>query len=71
MRHKIIKNMKYSELHRKLKKEGCYPTGEELSGHPEWFSPITGMKFATSHHGSSEVAAGTLRNIRKASGVDL
>ena len=63
--------MKYTELHRKLKKAGCYQTGGEISGHTEWFSPLTGQKFATSHHGSHEVAMGTLRNIRKASGVNL
>ncbi|MBD5296467.1 MAG: type II toxin-antitoxin system HicA family toxin [Bacteroides sp.] len=63
--------MKYNELHRKLKKAGCYPTGRELCGHPEWFSPLTDQYFATSHHGKEEVARGTLRNIKKASGVDL
>lgn len=63
--------MKYNELHRRLRKAGCYPTGGEINGHPEWFSPITGQKFATGHHGGSEVAIGTLRNIRKASGVKL
>lgn len=66
-----IISMKYNELHRILKNNGCYPTGKELCGHPEWFSPITGQKFATSHHGKSEVAKGTLKNIRKASGVNL
>lgn len=63
--------MKYNELHRKLKKAGCYPTGNDICGHPEWFSPITGQKFATSHHGSDEVKIGTLKNIRKSSGVNL
>ena len=63
--------MKYNELHRKLKKAGCYPTGRQLCGHPEWFSPITGQKFATSNHQSEEVKTGTLKNIKRASGVDL
>jgi len=61
--------MKYNELHRRLKKAGCHLTGRELCGHPEWFSPITGQKFATGHHGKEEVAIGTLRNICKASGI--
>lgn len=63
--------MTYNELHRKLKKAGCYPTGKQLCGHPEWFSPITGQKFATSNHGTSQVAKGTLKNIRSSSGVNL
>lgn len=63
--------MKYNELHRKLSKQGCYPTGGDICGHPEWFSPITGQKFATGRHGSDEVKTGTLKNISKASGVKL
>lgn len=63
--------MKYNELHRKLRKFGCYPTGKDISGHPEWYSPITEQYFATSHHQSEEVKKGTLSNIRKASGVKL
>jgi hypothetical protein len=63
--------MKYNELHRKLTKAGCYMTGNSLCGHPEWYSPITNQKFATSHHGKEEVKNGTLRNIAKASGVKL
>lgn len=61
--------MKYSELHRKLRKAGCYPTGKTQAGHPEWFSPTTGIYFTTSHHESKEVATGTLRNIYKLAGI--
>lgn len=61
--------MKYSELHRKLRKVGRYPTGETINGHPEWYSPITKMRFPTSHHATEEVKKGTLRNIAKMSGV--
>jgi hypothetical protein len=63
--------MKYNELHRRLRKAGCYPTGDQMSGHPKWFSPITGRYFATSNHQSAEVAPSTLRNIRVVSGVNL
>ncbi|MBD5379581.1 MAG: type II toxin-antitoxin system HicA family toxin [Bacteroides sp.] len=63
--------MKYSELHRKLRKAGCYPTGNVRSGHPEWYSPITKASFTTSHHESKEVANGTLKSIRISSGVKL
>lgn len=61
--------MKYNELHRKLKKAGCYPTGRTVCGHPEWYSPLTGLYFPTSHHQSEEVKFGTLKSISKASGV--
>lgn len=62
-------NMKYSELHRKLKKRGCYPTGNVIAGHPEWYSPITEKYFPTSHHDKSEVAPGALRKIIRDSGI--
>ncbi|MGN1239257.1 MAG: type II toxin-antitoxin system HicA family toxin [Paludibacteraceae bacterium] len=61
--------MKYSELHRKLRKAGCYPTGDSIAGHPKWYSPITGKYFPTSNHESHEVAPATLRNILRDSGI--
>lgn len=63
--------MKYSELHRKLRKLGCYPTGKQIAGHPAWFSPITGRIFPTSNHEKEEVARGTLKNILRDSGVNI
>lgn len=62
--------MKYSELERILKKNGCYDTGESLYGHPKWYSPISKNYFAMSHHHSSEVANGTLRKILKSAGLE-
>lgn len=62
--------MKYSELHRLLKKRGCYPTGETQAGHPLWYSPKTGKEFTTSHHESKEVANGTLKSIKRLAGID-
>ena len=61
--------MKYNELHKKLKKAGCYPTGKSIAGHPEWYSPITGKYFPTSNHGSREIAPGTLKNIIRDAGI--
>jgi predicted RNA binding protein YcfA (HicA-like mRNA interferase family) len=61
--------MKYNELHRKLRKAGCFPTGKQLGGHPEWCSPITGKTFATSNHESQEVKNGTLRSILRDAGI--
>jgi mRNA interferase HicA len=60
--------MKYSELERKLKKEGCHwiRNGKK---HPWWFSPITGKEFQTGHHKSEEVKFGTLKQISEESGV--
>lgn len=62
-------NMKYSELHRKLKKAGCYPTGASIAGHPEWFSPRTGKYFLTSHHEKQEIAPSTLKKIYRDAGL--
>lgn len=33
--------MKYNELHRILIRYGCYETGKQRAGHPEWYSPRT------------------------------
>ena len=61
--------MKYSELKRLLIQNGCYETGQKQNGHPLWFSPKTGKTFQLSHHGSHEVAAGTLNKIMKVAGL--
>lgn len=61
--------MKYNELHRILSKAGCYQTGRQRAGHPEWYSPITGRKFTTSNHLSEDVKPGTLGSIIRDSGV--
>jgi predicted RNA binding protein YcfA (HicA-like mRNA interferase family) len=62
-------NMKYKELEKLLKKNGCYYTGEQLNGHPKWFSPVTKRTFKMSHHGSEEVPKGTLNAILKEAGL--
>lgn len=61
--------MKYNELHKLLRKAGCYKTGGDMAGHPVWYSPRTGLCFPTSHHLTQEVARGTLRNIKKSAGI--
>ncbi len=55
--------MKYSELEKKLKKIGCYDTGDQMNGHPVWYSPKTKNKFKMSNHKSQEVKKGTLKSI--------
>ncbi len=62
--------MKYSELHRKLKKAGCY-IKRQGKRHPIWYSPITGNTFPTGRHENQEVAKGTLNDIKEKSGIDL
>lgn len=61
--------MKYNELHRLLRKNGCYEAGKELFGHPAWYSPKTGKYFATSHHGKADVKPGTLKKILRDAGL--
>jgi hypothetical protein len=60
--------MKYSELERKLKPEGCrfLRNGKR---HPLWYSPITGLTFELSYHLNQEVKPETLKSISKSSGV--
>jgi len=62
--------MKYSEVERKLKKEGCYFIRDGKK-HPIWFSPLSGKEFQLSKHRSEEVKIGTLKSISRDSGVDL
>lgn len=61
--------MKYNELEKKLKKAGCYDTGNQMAGHPIWYSPKTKKEFKMSNHGAEEVATGTLNAILKAAGL--
>lgn len=63
--------MKYNELHKILKKFGCYPINKQRAGHPIWYSPITDKFFMTSNHGAEEVKTGTLKSIVKVSGIKL
>ena len=65
-----MKNMKYTELIKKLKKGGCLDTGAQQAGHPLWYSPRTGKTFQLSNHSSQEVATGTLRKILKDAGIE-
>jgi predicted RNA binding protein YcfA (HicA-like mRNA interferase family) len=62
--------MKYSELEQSLRKAGCFLKSKK-GGHPQWYSPITGKTFGTSHHKNQEVASGTLKKIIRDSGVKL
>jgi len=62
--------MKYSELEKKLKKNGCY-LKRNGKRHPIWFSPKTNKPFAMSYHKTEEVKKGTLNSILKDAGFKL
>ncbi|MDR1628984.1 MAG: type II toxin-antitoxin system HicA family toxin [Oscillospiraceae bacterium] len=62
--------MKYSEVERKLKAQGCRWC-KNGTRHPVWYSPITNDFFLLSYHGNEEVAKGTLKEISKKSGIKL
>ncbi|MBO7509787.1 MAG: type II toxin-antitoxin system HicA family toxin [Bacteroidales bacterium] len=62
--------MTYHELEKALAKMGCYKTNKTQAGHPLWYSPITGKTFQTSHHGKKQVASGTLKKIKRDSGLE-
>lgn len=61
--------MKYNELAKRLKKAGCYDTGEQINSHPKWYSPLTDKFFKMSNHGSEEVKRGTLLSILRDAGL--
>ena len=54
-----------------MKYNGCVKTKKQRAGHPLWYSPITGKFFTTSNHGKQEVASGTLKSIKRDSGVNF
>ena len=64
------KDMKYSEIHRKLKAAGCFIV-RYGKRHPIWKSPLTNRLFETSYHESEEAKPGTKKNIEINSGVKL
>ena len=62
--------MKYSELKRLLKANGCYPIkARGRQPHEQWYSPLTGKKFSVGRHDSEEVKAGTLNSILTDAGL--
>lgn len=61
--------MKYNELEKILKKNGCYFLENSKNGHPIWFSPTTQKKFRMSNHRSEEVRNGTLKSILRDAGI--
>ena len=60
--------MKYSELKKILKKNGCEFISEGKR-HEMWYSPITGNQFPVSRHNSQDVASGTFQAIMKQAGI--
>ncbi len=60
--------MKYSELKKLLRKNGCQ-LEREGAGHEIWYSPKTGKRFTVGRHNTEEVKTGTLKNILKDAGV--
>lgn len=61
--------IKYSELTKILKKNGCYIV-DEGSNHTIWYSEKTGKKFPVPRHRSQDVRTGTLKAILRAAGLD-
>lgn len=60
--------MKYSELIKLAKKNGCY-LDHHGGNHDIWFSPKTGCYFLIPRHQSQEVKRGTLKQIMKRAGL--
>ena len=60
--------MKYSELKKILKQNGCYKV-DEGANHEIWFSPITSQPFPVGRHNSQDVPTGTYKAILKQAGI--
>lgn len=60
--------MKYSELEKLLKNNGC-EVFREGANHCIWHSNITNNNFAVSRHKTQEVPKGTLKSIMKSAGL--
>lgn len=56
--------MKYNQLYRDLRREGCLLT-QHGAEHDEWFNPKTGVRIRIPRHGSHEVKKGLLKKIYK------
>jgi len=61
--------LRYSELKKLLKKNGCSLFREGKS-HEIWFSPKTNAYFTVGRHNGEEVATGTLKSIKKDAGLE-
>jgi len=60
--------MKYSELKKILKQNGCYKV-DEGANHEIWISPISGNKFPVGRHDNKDVKTGTCNTILKQAGI--
>jgi len=60
--------MKYSELKKLLRKNGCWLESEG-SRHEIWYSPKTGLYFPVGRHNSDDCPKGTLNSILKDAGL--
>ena len=60
--------MKYSELKKILRQNGCYKL-DEGSNHEKWYSPISKKIFQVGRHNSEDVPKGTCNAILKQSGI--
>ena len=62
--------MKYSELRRLLRKNGCMAV-RQGANHEIWYSPKTKRHFPVARHDADEVYIRTLKDIEKQSGIKI
>jgi len=60
--------MKYSELKKLLRKNGCYKNSEGAN-HEIWYSPKTKKTFPVGRHNTEDVPKGTFNAILSQSGI--
>ena len=61
--------MNYSELTRKLRRLGCYPTRFGAGSHEIWRNPATGQQAPIPYHQSKDIGPGLLSRILRQLGV--
>lgn len=64
-----MREIRYSELIKMLKKGGCYIL-KEGSNHTIWISPQTGNQFTVPRHKTEDVPKGTLKSILRDAGLE-
>ena len=62
--------MTYSELTRKLRRLGCYPTRFGAGSHELWRNPATHTQTPIPYHSAKDIGAGLLARILRQLGIE-
>ena len=62
--------MRYSELTRKLRRLGCYPTRFGAGSHEIWRNPAKAVQTSIPYHGSKEIGSELVYRILRQLRID-